>query len=195
MVTLAISYPFLNILSTILMFMALVIWYRIAAPTEQANGLAHVLWPRCTSTVCLLISLKPRLGVIVSTISRAAEVGVDSMAVIRWKDVAWDCGRHAEPVALGPGRPALPAASWTTNIAPDSNGGGSRCAHNRESHQVDVRGSVRTGRSGIGSRRAMSCRLPASGSRGKSFHPIGMTTRARPIADDPLRCRTEAPPC
>jgi hypothetical protein len=44
MVTLATSYPFLNILWTILIYMALVIWYRIETPIEQAKGLAHVPW-------------------------------------------------------------------------------------------------------------------------------------------------------
>jgi hypothetical protein len=44
MLTLASSDPFLNILWTILVVMALVIWYRLDAPIEQTKGLAHVLW-------------------------------------------------------------------------------------------------------------------------------------------------------
>jgi len=146
MLTLATSYPFLNTLWTILIFMALVIWYRIEAPMERAKGLAHVLW----------------------LATRQIELAVAS------------------------------AESSTTYIAPDSNGEGSRFARNPGSHEVDVRGSFRKGASRIGSQRATSCRPPASGRLGKSFHPVGVMARAacaRGIADHPLRWRTEVSPC
>jgi hypothetical protein len=215
MLTIATSYPFLSILWTILIFMAFVIWYRIEAPIEQAKGLAHVLW-LATRQIELAITLIrgfkaiSMLTVEVHRLENAGdrivwdamasllEVGIDPMVVIRCKHIASDRVRHAEPMVLAPGRPALSAEPSTTDIASDSNGGGSRFARNPGSHQVDMRGSFRKGGPRISSQRATSCRPPASRGLGKSFHPVGVMTRAaraRSIADHPLRCRTKVPPC
>ena len=97
-------------------------------------------------------------------------VGFDSTVVIRWTGVA---------------------------IATDGNGGASRC-RNPGSHEVDVRVGFRTGGSRIRPQRATTCRQSANRGLGRPFYLVGVMTRAprsRSIANHPLRCRSEAPPC
>ena len=214
MLTLATSCPFLNILWTILICMALGIWYRIEAPIEKAKGQGpHVLW-LATSQIELAITLIRGLKeitrhtvevarlenarIVRDAIASLLEVGIDPMIVIRSKHMASDRGRHAESVVLGLGRSALSAESSTTDIAPDSNGGGSRFARNPGSHEVDVRGSFRKGGLRFRSQRATTCRSLASGRLGRSFHPVAVmahAAHARGIAAHSLRRRTEVSPC
>jgi len=122
MVTLAISYPTLNLMPTILIFMALVTSYRTEAPKGQAVGLAHVPWPatrRIEPAVTLIrgskVTSEHTVGVrrlenedgriVRAGIASLLKLGIHPTAAIRSREIASDCRRQAEPAALAPGRP------------------------------------------------------------------------------------------
>jgi hypothetical protein len=213
MLTLASSDPFLNILWTILVVMALVIWYRLEAPIEQTKGLAHVLW-LATRQIELAVMLirgfkditkrtiavhrRENAPIMRHAIASLLEVGIDPMVVIARKDIASARGGHAEPMVLGLARSVLSAEPSTTNIAPDSNDGRSRFARNPVTQEFDVRGRFRKRGSRISSQRATTRRPLASGRLAKSCHPVGVMARAAcalAIAGHPRRCRTGVSPC
>lgn len=126
------------------------------------------------------------------------EVGIDPTVVIRWKGVALDRGRHAEPRVLRLGRSALSAERSTTNVAPDRDGGGLRFARNPGVRQVNARWPFRTAGPRSRSRRATACPPRANGRVGKSFHPVEVMTRAErtlSIHEHPVRCGPEVPRC
>jgi hypothetical protein len=94
MLTLATSYPFLNILLTILIYMALVIWYRIAAPIEHTEGLAHGFWlATCQIEVAVTLILGFE-GITEHTVevhrSRThGSCGTQSPLCSRWASIRW----------------------------------------------------------------------------------------------------------
>ena len=126
------------------------------------------------------------------------EVGIDPTVVFRWKDVALDRGRHAEPRVLPFGRSSLSAERPTTDIAPDRDGGGLRLARNPRSRKLNERGPSIKGRSRNRSQRATTCPPRASGRLGKSFHPVEVMTRVErtlSIHEHPVHCGSEVPRC
>jgi hypothetical protein len=106
MVTLATSYPFLNI-----------VWPRIRGFNDLSK---HTVGVHRLDKARSVRKQSPRYS-----------LGIAPMVVIRSKDVASHRDRHAARSVLAAGRTVLSAGATSTVIAPDSNGRGLRIAPRR----------------------------------------------------------------